>query len=700
MPAESEKSPKFEIGHVLLIDVVGHSRMSVRRRSKIIADLNEVVRNTARFRVADVAGKVLSLPTDDGMALAFFRDPEAALDCAMEIARAIKNRPKIRLRMGIDSGSVNRAADVTESATLAGAGIGFARRVTDCSDAGHILLSRPVAYELAPIPRWTPHLYELGDCEVKPGERISLVNFYTNEIGNPKLPRKIKRARRKVRTRKQVWLHRGGIGLLILGIAGGIFVYCQETMESPPPPPPPREKSVAVLPFVDLSPARDQDYFCDGISEEIRGALARAQRLRVVGRTSSFSFKGKQMEATEIAKKLSVASVLEGTLRREGNLIRITADLINARDGFHMWSETFERELQDVSAVPDEITRGIIRTLKVKLWVAPRPRPQPNAEAYNLFLQALFFANKSSESDLRKSLDLFQRALDRDPKLGRAWTGIAKAWISLGEGNARPLDAYPKVEAAAMSALALDDRDAEAHAYLGETKRVLSWDIKGAESETKRALALDPNCVVAHLFMASLETTLGRGDEALAQMRAAVRLDPFSPSVGNREVDTYVVTGRLDDAFAATMRTMEIDPNYIYFEPDLALVHREQGKLQEALDIYLRLAQREHQPSAGLAITYVRLGRKEEARKVLGDLIQIADTRYFPGDQIASVYLALGENDEAFRWLDRAVQERSGSINRVVFAPEFRLLRSDSRFPDLLRRIGLEHGRAEVRGER
>jgi adenylate cyclase len=690
--ANAGPEPKFEVGHVLMIGVVGHAGMLVDRQQKILADLNEIVRNTARFRVADVAGKLLQLPTTDGMALAFFKDPEAALDCAMEIARTIKKHRKIRLRMGIHSGTINRRADGKGDANVAGAGIGLARRVMSCGDAGHILLARRVAYELAPIPRWNPHLYELGECEVEPGERISLVNFYTDKVGNPKLPRKMKWALWKaaLRTTKPVWLLRGLIALVILGIAGGIFVYRREFIEPPAPPPSPPEKSIAILPFADLSQPRDQEYLCDGLSEEILNVLARAGGMRVIAHTSSFSFKGKDLAATEIAKKLRVASVLEGTVRRDGNLIEITADLINARDGFHIWSDTFERDMQGLFAVQEEIARGIVDTLKIKPATPPSVRPQPNTEAYELYLRGLFLSHKGGENDLRKSLDLFQSALTRNPRMSRALSGIAKGWISLADGYVRPLDAYTKAEAAAKNALAIDDSDAEAHVFLGETKRALLWDLKGAEQELNRALALDPNSVAAHLCQASLQTTLGRGEAGLAHMRAAVRVDPLSPIVGNREVDLYVDNGRLDDAYKAALRTMEIDPDYVYFEPDLAVVHREQGRLNEALDIYLRLAQREHQPSAGLAITYARLGRNEEARKVLDDLIRMAVTKYFPADQIASVYVALGENDEAFRWLDRAVEEHSGSIHRVTSAPEFRPLRADQRFPDLLRHIGLE----------
>jgi len=693
MAAEAEGAPKLEIAHILTMDVVGYSTLLINEQTRIMAELTRLVRATARFRQAESAGKLLRLPTGDGMALVFFDNPEAPIECAVEISAAIKDHPGIRLRMGIHSGPVNRVVDVNENSNVAGAGIDIAQRVMDCGDAGHILLSRRVAYDLAPSPRWNAHLYELGECEVKHGRSVSLVNFYSPDIGNPELPTKMKRAREaSSRAGKRRPVIAAIITIALLALLAGIFFFPRSTIPLTPAPPTP-EKSIAVLPFADLSPAKDQEYFCDGISEEILDALAKVEGLRVVARTSSFSFKGKNTDVNEIGEKLNVANVLEGSLRREGNMIRVTAQLVNARDGFHIWSETFERELQGVFAVQDDITHAIVDALKIKLAVAPRAHSQQNTEAYDLYLQGLFFSNKSGEEDLRKSLRLFQLALDQDPNLERAWTGIAKDWLWLADAYVKPLDAYPQAQAAANKALATDERDAEAHVYLGETKRVLAYDLEGEEAELKRALEIDPNSAVAHLFLTFLRSSLGRLREGLAHMRAAVRLDPLSPIIGNWEVSAYVANDRLDEAFAAAKRTMEIDPNYVYFEPSLALVYREQGKLKEALDIYLRLEQTSHQPTAGLAITYAALGRKEEARKTLGQLIQIANMRYFPGDQIASVYLVLGEKEETFRWLDRAIKEHSGPIHRIAFDPEFRLLRSDPRFAELLRRIGVDPGK-------
>ncbi|MEY2545855.1 MAG: hypothetical protein QOG48_972 [Verrucomicrobiota bacterium] len=714
MGDEAAEISQPEIAHVLTIDVVGYSKLLIDAQTKLMAELNDVVRQSTRFRVADAAGKLIRLPTGDGMALVFFSsEPEAAMECAVEIATALKARAnltgltgqvaneeegvrEIKARMGIHSGPVNRVVDLNEQPNVAGAGIDIAQRVMDCGDAGHILLSKRIAYDLAPLSRWNAHLYELGEMEVKHGEKISLVNFHNDAVGNAEVPLKIKRARAETARREKLSsLRRQLLGaallLSILAIAGGIYLYAKRaTHVEPATPPAPPDKSIAVLPFVDLSAARDQEYFCDGISEEILDSLAKVEGLRVVARTSSFSFKGKNADVSEIGRKLNVASVLEGSLRREGNRIRVDARLISAGNGFEVWSGKIDKEMQGVFAMQDEITRAIVDALKIKLAGVPRVRPPQNSEAYDLYLQGLFFSNKSDEESLRKSLDLFRRALERDPKLARAWTGIAKDWSWLADAYVRPLDGHPRSQAAALKALALDERDPEAHAYFGETKRILNYDFKGEGAELKRALEIDPNSAPAHLFMALYQSVDGNRDDAIKEIRTAIRLDPLSPLIGTMAVYIYVANDRLDEALAEAKRTMEIDPNYIYFEPNLALVYREQGKLREALEIYQRLEQTRHEPSGGLAITYARLGRKEEARNSLRELIRVANSKYFAGEVIASVYVALGENDEAMRWINRAVEEHSGAIHGISVAREFRPLRFDPRFAEVLRRIGLD----------
>jgi serine/threonine-protein kinase len=449
-------------------------------------------------------------------------------------------------------------------------------------------------------------------------------------------------------------------------------------------------KSIAVLPFVDLSQAKDQEYFCDGISEEILDALAKVEGLRVVARTSSFSFKGKNADVSEIAQKLNVQNVLEGSLRREGNRIRVTAQLVNARDGFHVWSETYERELQGVFAVQDEITRAIVDALKIKLAVAPPPRAPQDTEAYDLYLQGLYLSNKSDEESLRKSLNLFQQALGKDPNFARAWTGIAKAWLWLADAYVRPLEAYPKVKEAASRALALDERDAEAHCYLGEGKRVLDWDVVGGQAELKRALQLDPNSGTAHFFLAISLSSQGEAESAQAHMKEAVKLDPLSPIIGSFASMIDLAYGRFDDAIAEGRRTQLLDPSYFYQGSELAAAYREKGMFAEALELYKKAGEVTGVPQPGLAITYAKIGRRNEAERVFNEVKTFVATHYVAGEAIASICVALKDNDSAFQWLERAYQEHSGSLHGIAVRRAFRPLYSDPRFADLLKRIGLD----------
>ncbi len=473
--------------------------------------------------------------------------------------------------------------------------------------------------------------------------------------------------------------------LTIAALALALPFYWHRNLTTSSPP----EKSIAVLPFLDLSETKDQEYFCDGMSEEILEALAKVEGLRVVARTSSFSFKGKSVNAREVGEKLNVANVLEGSLRREGDRVRVTAELINARSGFHLWTETYDRKLEDVFALQDEITRAIVDALKVKLAVSPPARQQPNTEVYDLYLQGLYFSNKGSEEDLRRALSFFQRAVEKDPTFARAWTGIAKVWYFLADVYVKPLDAYPASKEAALKAIALDEKDAEAHCYLSEAKRVLDWDLAGADAELNRALELDPNSAPAHFFSALLPLFRGELKEGLRLVLEAEKLDPVSPIISYVATAAYLANDQIDEAISEGQRTLQLDPNYFYLDSDLAAAYREKGNFAEAIALYTKAQEATHLPSSGLAITYARMGRETEAQNILAQLLQAREKRYVSAPVIAAVYVAFGDKEEAFRWLERAFEEHSGILQWIAFLPEFRPLHSDARFPHLLRRIGV-----------
>jgi tetratricopeptide (TPR) repeat protein len=330
------------------------------------------------------------------------------------------------------------------------------------------------------------------------------------------------------------------------------------------------------------------------------------------------------------------------------------------------------------------------------LAVAPSAQLQPNSEAHDLYLQGLYFSNKSGEEDLRRSLDFFQRALQKDPNYAKAWTGIAKTWEWLADVYVKPLEAYSAMRTAAAKAIALDDKEAEAHVYLGDSQRVLNWDVAGCEAELKRALQLDPNCGIAHLFRALSLASEGDAEGAQLHVREAVKLDPLSPIIGTFAGFIDIAYGRLDEAVAEGRRTQSLDPNYLYQGSQLAVAYREKGMFAEALELFKKATEVLGIPQPGLAITYAEMGRRSDAERVLGEVKTFAATHYFAGEEIASIYVALGDNDAAFQWLERAYQEHSGSLHGIVARPIFRPLHSDPRFAALLKRIGLDPARALV----
>jgi adenylate cyclase len=448
------------------------------------------------------------------------------------------------------------------------------------------------------------------------------------------------------------------------------------------------EKSIAVLPFNDVSPSKDHAYFGEGIAEELLGALAKVDGLRVAARRSSFWFKDKEAELGEIASKLNVGHVLEGSVRRDGNRVRITAELIDACDGFTIWSETYEREMHGIFSLQDEITRSIVDTLKLKLAISPS-RPARSADAYDAYLEGLVYSDKNTEPELRKSLEFFQQALEKDPKFSRAWTGIAKAWLWLADSYVAPLEAYPRVRDAALRALELDEEEAEAHVYLAETKRILDWDLDGAEAEFNRAVEIDPNSTPSNYFSAALYAARGDRDKALAYLQRTSKIDPASLWVSNFACELYRYFGLYDEAIVAGERALQLDPTFAHYgEPALAALYREMGRFDDAIALYRKAAEFTGRPGFGLAITYARMKQRKEALETLDAAIE--GWGYRPGDAIAHVHVTLGSHDDAIRELEHACEQRSSSLHGVGIAPEFVPLRSDKRFRSILQRIGLE----------
>ena len=388
MPADSESHLHLEIGHVLFVDIVGYSKLLINEQSERIQELTEIVRGTEQFRLAEAEGKLMRLPTGDGGALVFRTSPEAPVRCAMEITKALKDYPELRVRMGIHSGPVNEISDLNEQANIAGAGINMAQRVMDCGDAGHILLFKHVAEDLAEYEHWRPLLHDLGQCEVKHGVHLGVVNLYSAEVGNSQLPKKFQVLKRhRVRVR---WIALAAALLLIAIIAAAFFIVSRKAAT---PASNALEKSIAVLPFENLSEEKANAFFADGVQDEILENLAKIADLKVISRTSVAGYKsGVVRNLRQIGEQLGVAHVLEGSVQRAANRIRVTAQLINARNDSHLWAEHYDRALDDVFAIQSEIARTIADQLHAKLSPTEKSAvdipPTKDLEAYDLYLRA------------------------------------------------------------------------------------------------------------------------------------------------------------------------------------------------------------------------------------------------------------------------------------------------------------------------
>ncbi len=491
---------------------------------------------------------------------------------------------------------------------------------------------------------------------------------------------------RRVRTRK--FLMATAV-LAVLAVAGAALHWFLRNRTAGPPSAP-TEPSIAVLPFVNLSSDKEQEYFSDGLAEELLNALAKIPQLRVTARTSSFQFKGKNEDLRTIGEKLNVATVLEGSVRKQGTRVRISAQLIKVSDGFHLWSATYERELSDIFAVQDEIAQSVAASLKVTLLGPHRgsaSAPGRNVDAYNAVLQGRYFSERSSQENQEKAVEYYEQAIKIDPTYAPAWAALAGAHFKQSILGYVPLDeGSRKAREAADRALALDPNLAGAHTVICGIKMNYDWDWTGAQAACQRALTLQPGGVSHLRASAVLVAGLGRLEEALALARRAVEIDPLS--IGSYQTLGYLAycAGRLDEAHAALKKALELNPERPIVRSVLSSIYLARGNSQEAL------AEIQREPEImwrlqGLALTYYALGRKSESDRSLAELVAKyhSDSAY----QIAEVYAFRREATPAFKWLERAYTQRDPGLPQVKYDPLLKNLEDDPRYAAFLRKMRL-----------
>jgi len=664
VPSQGSADVKFEIGHVLFIDIVGYSKLLINEQSEQIQKLKEIVRATEQFRLAEAEGKLLRLPTGDGGALVFRTNVEAPALCALEITRELqkhpgsKEKPQLRLRMGIHSGPVNEVVDLNEQANIAGAGINIAQRVMDCGDAGHILVSKRVADDLEHYSQWRSLLHELGECEVKHGLRISLLNLYGDEAGNPELPEKFRQAK-------------------------------AETAPGAAP-----AKSVAVLPFVNMSADKNDEYLSDGMTEELINALAKVPGLRVPGRSSSFAFKGKNEDDIfrKVGEQLHVNAVLEGSVRKAGDKLRITAQLINVADGYHLWSEDYDGDVRDIFAFQSNVAQRVVEALQIKLGVeaarALAKKPTENPEAHRLYLLGRYEFGKYSEAGWTSSIRYYEQALKLDPNYALAYCGLADTYAYMGGVMMPSKEAVVKEKEFAQKALELDPELPEAHLSLACALGG-AFDWRDAPIEFDRAIELNPNLAWAYEIYAWFLGGLGRLDEAIAKDKKAIELDPLNSFFQSALAYFLYHARRYDDAIVQIKKTLELDPASTLARHLLGCCLLWKGDTAGAIAEFQRskivVTGAWYQGLLGYA--YAISGDRPKAEQILRELEQMAKRQYVSTTAFADIHLGLGEKEKALDWLEKSYQDQESACWYLKVDPIYDSVRNEPRFQALVQKV-------------
>jgi len=559
---------KLEIAHVLFIDIVGYSKRLVDEQHALVEKLNRLVRSTDQFRQAEAVGKLISMPTGDGMALAFFNAPDAPVRCAIELSKADQEDPKIELRIGIHSGPVDRLGDVNQRENIAGTGINMAQRVMECGDGGHILLSNRVADDLAQYGHWRQYLHDLGQVEVKHGVRLGIANFYSDEFGNAATPAKvadqIAKNRRAVISRRRCIALIAAAIVIVLAVAAATL-YQRSKRRSPLANQ--SDKSIAVLPLENLSDEKENAYFADGVQDELLSDLAKIKDLKVISRTSVMQYKaGITRNLKEIAQQLGVSNIIEGSVRRSGNHLRISVQLIDALTDRHIWAQNYDRTVADSVALQGELATEIASQVGATLSPQEKARveatPTKNTAAYDAYLQgrALAAGLTTDFSNEESAAQSFQQAVTLDPSFALAWAYLSCAqsliyWAGSDSTPARLASA----KNAADRALALDPNLPEAHLALGYYRYYGLRDFSGALAEFQIAEKSLPNNVDVLMAIGFIQRRLGHWDELIAASRRVVELDPRNIQAAGSLAITYMAKRQFGDALTALDRALAVD---------------------------------------------------------------------------------------------------------------------------------------------
>src|SRR3989440_4444146 len=585
MSVEIKKEIQLEIAHVLFIDIVGYSKLSIDDQHAAIEELTKIVRASEQFQRAEAANRLIRIPTGDGMVLVFYTNPEAPAQCAVEISRALREHPRLQLRMGIHSGPVSGVVDVNERTNVAGAGINLAQRVMDCGDTGHILLSKHVAEDLEEYERWRPLLHDLGTCEVKHGVRVSVVNLYDDQFGNATLPRKFETVQKR-RTLLR-WAAMTAVLLALAAIVAGIAMFSRYRVRSTLTAP---EKSIAVLPFGNLSRDPDNAYFADGIQDEILTRLSKIADLKVISRTSTQHYKSVPENLPEIARQLGVAHILEGSVQKSGDAVRANVQLIKAANDSHLWADTYDRKLTDIFSVESEVAKAIAEQLRAHLTGREEQviaaKPTDNPEAYDAYLRGLAYNLKTANTTANSlgAQKYLREAVRLDPNFA-----LGLALLSYVDARGyRTLTLQPTValceeaRQAAETALTLQPNLGEAVLAKGYYHYACLKDYDTAVRYFDQARQFLPNSSQIPESLAYVARRRGQWDRSESYFNEAERLDPRNVNLLTSHAGSSIARRRFPESLLKLDQVLDIRPDDVDTLAQKAAIAQAEGDLPRA----------------------------------------------------------------------------------------------------------------------
>src|SRR5216110_1974496 len=586
MPDEQKTQLRLEIAHVLFIDIVGYSKLLIDEQSEALQELNQIVRKTDAVRGAEAAGQLIFLPTGDGMALVFTGSVEEPVECALQISQKLCAQPSLPVRMGIHSGPVHHVADVNQRENIAGAGINIAQRVMDCGDAGHILLSKRVADDLAQYRQWQRYLHDLGECKVKHDVTVSVVNLYTDEVGNPAFPEKFSAIQRqqdmpgtaKLRAtsrRLNSWLIAAPV-LVALLLAGGIwFFWHQNAPKSaksasstlPPAATPVLDKSIAVLPFENLSSDKENAFFAQGIQDEIITTLSKISGLRVISRTSTARYNSAPENLPEIARQLRVSNVLEGSVQKAGDRVHINVQLIQADNDAHLWAQSYDRQLTDIFSVEAEVAKSIADSLQATLSPQEKARveikPTDNADAYVLYLRGRDYQTRPDNllQDFQSAANLYEQAIALDPKFALAHARLSAVMSQIYHWFEPTQEVKETARREADESLRLQPDLGEGHLALGLYFYYEESNYEEALRELNLAAKTLPNDGDVGLYIAAVQRRQGDLTQAIAAYQKAEAIDPRNSVTLYDAAQTYFGIRDWPNAVKGMDRVLALAPD-------------------------------------------------------------------------------------------------------------------------------------------